>query len=185
MKKNLLPAALAALLLWSPGIQAGEVLQIVSPLSYPNHPLYPQNVRPDQCFAHDVKPAVIETTTHRFQLSPARIAVDTQTGETEIIRPAKYKTETLRHVVREREELFFETLCPQHYTQRFVESLQRALAARGFYSGQPSGWLDEQTQTAIRLYQKPDGLNSPLISLRTVQAFGLITHSDFQSLIDN
>ena len=162
-----------------------EIAQIVSPLSQPNHPLLPRKARTDQCFAHQVTPAIIETITHKTELTPARVAVDIETGETEIVRPATYDTQTQRNVLREREELFFETICPQHYTQRFVESLQRALAARGFFSGVPSGWLDEETHLAIRHYQKQRGLDSSLLSLETVEAFGLISHSDFRGLTGN
>lgn len=177
--------ALVACLGVAQPVAAAGVAQIISPLSQPNHPLLPRNARADQCFAYEVTPAIIETTTHRTQLTPPRMAVDIETGETEVIRPATYDTVTVQRVIREREELFFETICPQLYTERFVQSLQRALKARGFFGGEPNGWLDDQTSLAIKLYQKQEGLPSGILSLHTVEAFGLVSHRDFKALTDN
>ncbi|MEM7440181.1 MAG: peptidoglycan-binding domain-containing protein [Pseudomonadota bacterium] len=185
MKNTLLTAALAGVLTWATPAPGADVAQIVSPLSHPNHPLLPRKARADQCFAYQVTPAIIETITHKTELTPPRLAVDIETGETEVVRPATYKTEQRQNVIREREELFFETICPQHYTQRFVESLQRALNARGFLGGPPTGWLDDQTKIAIRLYQKQGGIDSDMLSLQTVEAFGLISHRDFEKLTGN
>ena len=185
MKKHALWIAAAAAITCATPAPGEEVAQIVSPLSHPNHPLMPKNATPHQCFAHDVTPAIIETVTRKTELTPARVAVDIETGQTEIVRPATYKTDTVQEVIREREDLFFETVCPQFYTERFVKSLQRALHARGFYVKQPSGWFDAETQLGIRLYQKQSGLNSKMLSLKTVEAFGLVTHSDFRTLTDN
>ena len=185
MIRPLAAMALAATVGVAHPVSGGEVTQIVSPLSQPNHPLLPPDARADQCFAHEVTPAVIETTTNRTQLTPPRLAVDLETGETEVVRPATYDTVTAQRVIREREEIFFETICPQLYTDRFVRSLQRALKARGFFGGVPSGWLDDQTKLAIKLYQKQEGLPSSILSLRTVETFGLISHRDFSGLTGN
>lgn len=185
MKKRLLSTALVALIAFGQPVTGGSVAQIVSPLSNPDHPLLPKDARADQCFAHEVTPAILETTTEKTQLTPPRLAVDIETGKTEVIRPATYNIVTVQRVIRERQELFFETICPQLYTERFVQSLQRALSVRGFYDGAPSGWLDDETAAAIRRYQKTQGLPSSILSLRTVEAFGLVSHRDFKGLSGN
>lgn len=173
---------LAALMLVGQPMTAG---QIVSSVTHPDHPRLPPDARPDQCFAYEFTPAIIETITEKTPLTPPRLAVDLETGKTEVIRPATYKTVKVQRVVRERQEQWFPTPCPQVYTERFVQSLQRAMKARGFYSGPVTGLLDEQTQLAVKLYQRQDGVDSAMLSLKTVEDFGLISHRDFSDFTDN
>lgn len=185
MIRNTTSMALAALLaLGTPSLSA-EVRQVISSLSHPDHPLLPRDARKSQCFVHEVTPAIIETTTHKTQLTPPRLAVDLETGETEVVRKATYRTQTSQRVVRARQERLFETVCPQHYTERFVQSLQRALRARGFGDLRTSGWIDPETEAAIRAYQQRGGLDSAMLSLKTAEDFGLVSHSDFQGLTGN
>ncbi|MEM6619219.1 MAG: peptidoglycan-binding domain-containing protein [Pseudomonadota bacterium] len=159
--------------------------EIVSPLSHPNHPLLPADAKSSQCFAHLVLPAVREFETVKTQVTPPRVAVDLETGATEVVIPAKWEIRTVERVLRPRQEHFYETLCPQRYTHSFVESLQRALAARGYDPGSATGWLDDPTRSAIRAYQGAKGLNSAIISLKTVEEFGLISHTDFNAFTGN
>ena len=51
---------------------------------------------------------------------------------------------------------------------------QRALAARGYYAGPITGVMDRRTQAAIRAYQRPQGLDSAMISLAAARQMGLI-----------
>ena len=168
---------LGAILMASPALAANR---IVSASQEPNNPNLPADAAPDACFAHEYTPAIIETVTEKIPLTPARVAVDIETGETEIIRPATFDTITVQRIVQEREEFWFETLCPHLYSERFVNSLQRALRARGFYTGELTGWLDIQTSIAVKLYQRKFGVNSELLSLQTAEEFGLISHRDFK-----
>ena len=176
---RLLPIALVALLTCASFAQGGD---IVSKLSDPTHPLLPKDAALDDCFGHEFTPAVIETITEKTPLTPARLAVDLETGETTVIREATYKTVTVQRIVTPREEHWFAAVCPQKYTEKFVNSLQRALKARGFYSGALTGWMDEQTNLAVKLYQRKYELHSSIVALATAEEFGLISHSDFNNL---
>jgi hypothetical protein len=88
--------------------------------------------------------------------------------------PAVYRTETRQDIVRERQELWFETLCTDALTPEFAASVQRALAARGLYTGQINGKLDRATRRAIAAYQKPEGLDSEILSLAGARKLGLV-----------
>ena len=127
---------------------------------------------------------MIETVTEKTPLTPARLAVDLETGKTTVIRKATFKTVTVRKIVSPRKEQWFPAVCPHNYTEKFVQSLQRALKARGFYSGALTGWTDEQTKIAIKLYQRKYDVDSPIVALATAEEFGLISHSDFNNLKD-
>ena len=41
--------------------------------------------------------------------------------------------------------------------------------------------MDQKTNIAIKLYQRGDNINSEILALKTVEAFGLISHSDFEA----
>jgi peptidoglycan hydrolase-like protein with peptidoglycan-binding domain len=59
-------------------------------------------------------------------------------------------------------------------TPEFISSVQRALEARGYFTGTISGEMDPATTAAVRKYQKERGLESAQISLETARALGLI-----------
>ncbi|MCP5074960.1 MAG: peptidoglycan-binding protein [Rhodobacteraceae bacterium] len=177
--RQLLTLIFGAFLMTPP---ASAASRIVTASEEPLNPNLPADAAPDSCFAHEYTPAIIETVTEKTPLTPARVAIDIETGETEIIRPATFDTVTVQRIIQEREELWFETLCPQLYSERFVNSLQRALRARGFYSGELTGWMDVQTNIAIKLYQRKFGLNSQILALKTAEEFGLTSHSDFKDV---
>ena len=71
------------------------------------------------------------------------------------------------------EETAFRVPCPEKVTGAFVASLQRALRARNFYSGQITGRPDAATRAAVRAYQRSDGFDSPILTLETAQKLGL------------
>ncbi|MCP5088959.1 MAG: peptidoglycan-binding protein [Rhodobacteraceae bacterium] len=177
--RQLLTLILGAFLLAPP---ASAASRIVTAAEEPDNPNLPANAPRDSCFAHEYTPAIIETVTEKTPRRPARVAVDRDTGETKIIRPATFDTVTVQRIIQEREELWFETLCPHLYSERFVNSLQRALRARGFYTGELTGWMDVQTSIAIKLYQRKFGLNSQILALHTAEEFGLTSHSDFKDM---
>ena len=116
--------------------------------------------------ANDALPAVIETVTDQ-------IAEDAS-----VDRDAGYRIETQQNIVKPREEIWFRTPCPDALTPEVIRTLQRALAARGLFMGEPSGSIDTVTRTAIRAYQGPRGLNSDRISLAAAQELGVVP-SDF------
>ncbi|WP_372605205.1 peptidoglycan-binding protein [Actibacterium sp.] len=123
------------------------------------------------CWAKIESPAVIETVTEHIMLQPAEITADGQ-----VLTPALYKTETQQRIVKEREITWFETPCNAALEPEFVASLQRALAARGYYKGAATGVLDNATRRAVRKYQAEQGLDSPVLSLAAAQQLGLVAY---------
>ena len=87
--------------------------------------------------------------------------------------PAVYRTETRQEILRDRKELWFETLCSEEITPAFIASLQRALAARGYYGGAADGRMSLATKRAIRSYQAEQGVDSDVLSLAAARQLGL------------
>ena len=129
----------------------------------------PPGAKPGSCWGKDVTPAIIETITHQVMLQPAQVLADGT-----VTQPAIYKTETLQQIVRERREIWFETPCANLMTPGFIASVQRALKARGLYRGKISGEMDASTRAAVRRFQKPQGLDSGILSLAAARKLGLI-----------
>ncbi len=133
------------------------------------HRAAPPGAAPDTCWDKEVSPAVIETVTEQIILQPAEIMADGT-----VVQPAVYKTETRQAIVKERNETWFQIPCAEMQTPDFVASVQRALSARGYYRGPVSGELDRRTRNAIRAYQKPQGLDSGVLSLAAARQLGLV-----------
>ncbi len=129
----------------------------------------PPGAAPGSCWGKSVTPAIVETVTDQIVLQPAQI----DTNGT-VLSPAIYKTETRQAIVRERRETWFETPCDAALTPSFVASLQRALQARGLYRGNVDGQMDGRTRAAVRRYQKPQGLDSGILSLAAARQLGLV-----------
>ncbi|MYM54749.1 peptidoglycan-binding domain-containing protein [Thalassovita mangrovi] len=129
----------------------------------------PPGAAPGTCWGKHVVPAIYETVTEQVMLQPAEVLADGT-----VTQPAIYKTETRQGIVRERKETWFEMPCDTVLTPEFVASLQRALQARGLYHGTPNGEMDARTHAAIRRYQKPQGLDSGLLSIAAARKLGLI-----------
>ncbi len=143
-----------------PGIGEPEVIQIrAAP---------PPGSPPGACWGQDVTPAVVETVTEQIMLQPAQVRAD---GTVEM--PAIYKTETKQVIVKERNELWFRTPCQHEMTPELISSLQRALQARGHYSGLITMRMDRPTRRAVRNYQAPLGLDSGILSLAAARKLGL------------
>lgn len=124
------------------------------------------------CQAIEITPAVIETVTQHILVSPAALNPDGS-----IATPARYKTQTQQVITRPRKEIRFETPCPEIMTPEFIASLQRALKARGQYSGPITGVLNTRTRQAILDYQSQLGLNSSTLSVNAARRLGLITYT--------
>ena len=129
----------------------------------------PPGAAPGSCWGKNVTPAVIETVTHQVLLQPAQVLVDGT-----VLQPAVYKTETLQDIVRERRETWFLVPCDSTQTPEFIASVQRALAARGLYKGRISGEMNAATRAAVRRFQKPQGLDSGILSLAAARKLGLV-----------
>jgi hypothetical protein len=129
----------------------------------------PPGAAPGTCWGKDISPAVIETVTQQVVLQPAEVRADGT-----VVEPAIYKTETRQAIVQERRVTWFETPCSGAQTPDFVASVQRALKVRGLYRGPITGDMDARTRAAVRAYQKPEGLDSGILSLAAARRLGLV-----------
>ncbi|SDJ61295.1 peptidoglycan-binding domain-containing protein [Aliiruegeria lutimaris] len=129
----------------------------------------PPDAAPGTCWGRDETPARLQTITEEIIVTPAVLDADGN-----VTTPAVTRTESRQEIVEERQELWFETPCPNSFTPDVVASLQRALKARGRYEGEITGTLNTATRSAIRDYQKPQGLNSSVLSLTAARQLGLV-----------
>lgn len=121
------------------------------------------------CWADDVIPAVIETVTEQVLIRP-----ELRREDGTLLQAAAFRTNTAQRIVQERREVWFRVPCDEVMTLEFVASLQRALKARGYYKGAPTGQFDPATRLAIRQYQAPLGLDSGRLSLAAARGLGLV-----------
>ncbi|WP_264210331.1 peptidoglycan-binding domain-containing protein [Leisingera thetidis] len=129
----------------------------------------PPGAPPDTCWSKHTSPAVIETVTSQVLAEPA------QTDSSgRILRPAIFRTETRQQIVQPRQERWFEIPCPGMMTPDFIRTVQRALAARGFYRGPVHGQMDMATRKAVQRFQAPLGLDSGTLSLASARKLGLV-----------
>lgn len=129
----------------------------------------PPGAEQGTCWGKNITPAIIETVTHQVMLQPAQVMTDGT-----IAQPAVYKTETRQEIVRQRHEFWFQTPCAAAMTPEFTASVQRALKARGLYRGEITSEMDANTRAAVRRYQKPQGLDSGILSLAAARKLGLV-----------
>lgn len=130
-----------------------------------------KNLRAEACYGKDETPAVIETVMEQVMVAPAEFD-----AAGNLRKPAVFEMRETQAVVDGREALYFETPCPEQLTAPFIASVQRALIARGYLSGQPSGVFDRGTGRAIRRFQAPLGLNSDVLSIEAAQQLGLVAY---------
>ena len=160
-------AALAAFLTLGACAEIGTATRSnIDPVSLASAP---PGAAPDTCWDKTVSPAVVETQTRKVQLQPAQISTDGR-----VQAPPIYKTETQQIVVEPRRENWFEIPCPAVLTPNFVASLQRALAARGHYSGEVTGRMDLRTRQAVHRFQRSEGFDNPILTVAAARKLGLI-----------
>ena len=128
----------------------------------------PPDARADACYGREPTPAVIETVTEQVMIQPLQID-----SAGHVLEHAIFVTETQQRIVQERRELWFETPCQAETDPEYIASLQRALAARGVYSGPINGQMTQATRRAIRRFQEPQGLDSPILSLAAARQLGI------------
>ncbi|MBO9474368.1 peptidoglycan-binding protein [Shimia sp. R10_1] len=129
----------------------------------------PPTARPGSCWGRDVTPAIVETVTNQIMVQPPEVLADGT-----VLAPGIFRTETQQRIVRERRELWFETPCPETWTEEFTASLQRALKVRGLYFGSITGTPDKRTRAAIRRYQEAGGFDSAILSIESARRLGLV-----------
>ena len=131
----------------------------------------PPNSAPGTCWGRETRPAVIETVTEKELVKPAELD-----AEGVILSEAEFDVQTTQRIVENREEIWFETPCPDQVTPEFTTSLQRALAARGIYEGAMTGEMDGATRDAVRRFQNGSGLDSEILSLAASRKLGLLPY---------
>lgn len=129
----------------------------------------PEGAAPGSCWGRTVSPAVVERVREQVQVSPAEVSVDGT-----ITKLPVFRNEVREQIVTPRRDNWFETPCPEVMTPAFVETLQRAMAARGFYAGPVTGVMDEATRAAVLAVQTSEGLASGVLSLATARQLGLV-----------
>lgn len=129
----------------------------------------PKGAPPGSCWGRTVSPAVFETVTEQIQVEPAKVNPDGSVAKLPV-----YRSETHQEMVVPRRDNWFETPCPEVLTPEFVASLQRALSARGFYTAEITGTMDDTTRAAVQSYQQPTGPDSGVLSLNAARSLGLI-----------
>lgn len=123
----------------------------------------------DSCWDKIETPAVIETVTHSVLIEPADITPDG------LIRtPARYRKEETQRVAVPRQTNWIEILCPDALTPGLLASLQRALAARGLYSGAITSEINADTRNAILGYQSRNGAPLSALTVQTALDLGLV-----------
>lgn len=122
-----------------------------------------------RCFATARGPDRFETVIRQVEVIP-----ETRAADGRVLNPAIFRNEAQRVRIPSDDIQRFETVCPPTYSLNFVASLQRALLARGEFTGAITGLMDAPTSTAIQLYQERRGLNSPILALETAQTLGLV-----------
>ncbi len=121
------------------------------------------------CLGHEITPAVLETVTEQVRLGPAAEDPDA---------PAAFRTVTRTDIVSPRRVTEFEAVCPDDLNPHLVASLQRALTARGAFSGPATGEWDSGTAQAVAAWQASNGgPSSPVLAVATARDFGLIALS--------
>lgn len=128
----------------------------------------PPGADPQSCYGREIQPAVIETVTEQIMAEPEELDRDGN-----VRRPAVFVTATEQRIVEDRTETWFETPCAMEGNAEYIATLQRALAARGYYVGTASGVMNRETVAAIRAYQLPQGLDSGVLSLAAARQLGL------------
>lgn len=131
--------------------------------------LAPQGAAPGTCWGKIPTPAVIETVNEQILVTPAKINPDGSIATLPVFR-----TESRQQIVTPRMDRWFEIPCPPSFTVEFVSTLQRALMARGLYTGPVTGNLDDATRRAVLAVQTAAGLPSDVLSIEMARELGIV-----------
>jgi hypothetical protein len=131
--------------------------------------LAPPGAPAGTCWGKIPTPAVVETVTEQILVTPARTNADGTIASLPV-----YREERRQRIVTPRTDRWFEIPCPPTFTVEFVSTLQRALSARGQYSGPVNGNMDAATRRAVLAVQTAEGLPSDVLSIDTARALGIV-----------
>ncbi|WP_158964399.1 peptidoglycan-binding domain-containing protein [Chachezhania sediminis] len=125
---------------------------------------------PDACTATYSRPEVTKTVTEQKLVRAARPARGNRPAQ-----PAEYRTESREEIVQTAETRDIAVPCPDQLTPEVIQTLQRALTARGLYSGPVNGTMGPMTRSAVQAYQRSTGLDWDVLTLKAAQNLGLVT----------
>lgn len=152
---------------------------LFSGIAYAQNANVPPQGNAGACFIQYTSPAVIETVTEQVLLQAEKRAVDVQTGQSVVISPAIYRTDTVQKIISPRRAAQIEIICQKDQSVGFTQTLQRALTARGHYRGAITGLMDQRTKNAVRRVQKSHGVNIADVTVELAESYGLIIHRLF------
>ena len=142
---------------------------VLSGCSYGAGPDVTRFMEPDVILTRDAAPstAAAGTCWAELQNTPVITSVTAQilTQSTPRRKPSQ--------TIDDGKAVWFERPCDREMTSYFIETLQRALQARGLYRREITGEMDTATRFAVRLYQQPLGLDSGILSLSAARSLGL------------
>ncbi len=121
------------------------------------------------CWATDTIPAQGEMVLDEVIITPARAD-----AQGRLIEPAVTAWRERMIETGASEDRLFAVPCPDQMDDEFVAALQRALKVRGLFAGEVTGEMDTNTQNAIRAWQRPQGLDSNILSLEAARQLGLV-----------
>lgn len=131
--------------------------------------LAPPGAPPGTCWGKIPTPAVIESVTEQVLVTPAKTNPDGSIASLPV-----YRSVSRQQIVTPRTDRWFEIPCPPAFTVEFVSTLQRALQARGLYTGAVNGNLDAPTRRAVLAVQSANGLPSDVLSIETARELGIV-----------
>ena len=131
--------------------------------------LAPEGAAPGTCWGKIPTPAVVETVTEQILVTPAKSNPDGTVASLPV-----YREENRQQIVTPRTDRWFEIPCPPSFTVEFVSTLQRALQARGLYTGAVTGNMDAATRRAVLAVQTQRGLPSDVLSIETARELGIV-----------
>lgn len=123
-----------------------------------------------ECFARTAPPTRTRIIEEQVLVTPGIRGDDGQFTSPPIFRN---QTRPVTEPVGEGSR--FQTLCPPEYTRERIATLQRALKARLAYNGPITGVLDAGTRAAIKAFQTPQGIDSPLIQRGIAETLGVVS----------
>ena len=120
---------------------------------------------PEQIVA-EVKPA-------EYQIVPKKVLMEPEkTVEREI--PATYKIEKVKRITKPGGyQEWKEVLCSDQLTVARIQSIQKSLKEKGYYSGSIDNVFGEQTKSALVKFQENEGLPYGNLNLETLEALGV------------
>ena len=122
-----------------------------------------------RCFATAAGPTRTDIVNELIEVVPAVRAADGS-----VTSPPVFRNVSRPQTVSTGPGRRFETVCPPVYTIAFVSSLQRALLIRRSYSGPITGRYDEATSLAVQMFQRAEGVDSPLLGVAAARTLGIL-----------